>query len=352
MSRDFRLAILSDVHYAAAAEQVAGDDYEIQALPNPCLRLLVRGYRRYIWLRHPLRHNGQLDRFLAEVGPVDYVIANGDYSCNVAAVGVGDEAAFQSARECLDRLRARFGDRLLANLGDHELGKLRLMGRRGGMRLASWRRATQPLLSVANPSPRLADMNSSLATAADAEPGLGLRSFWRLELGNYVLVNVVSTLAALPVFERDMLPAERPAWEKLREAHLAEVRAAFTALEPRQRVLLFCHDPTALPFLWRDDAIREKLPQLEQTIIGHLHSNLFLRMSRFLSGMPVLNFLGGSVRKLSTALHQARDWRPFRVRLCPSLAGIELLKDGGYLTVDLDAEARRPARFQFHPLPR
>jgi len=35
----------------------------------------------------PLRHNAQLDRFLAHVGPVDYVIANGDYAVNTAPAG-------------------------------------------------------------------------------------------------------------------------------------------------------------------------------------------------------------------------------------------------------------------------
>jgi hypothetical protein len=325
MSRDFRLAILSDIHYACAAEQAAGDDYEIRAIRNPLLRLLLGTYRHYVWLRYPLRQNGQLDRFLAEVGPVDYAIANGDYSCNVAALGVSDEAAMQSARECLGKLRAKFGDQLLVNFGDHELGKLRLVGTRGGMRLHSWRRATTEL---------------------------GLRPFWQLRLGNYVLMSVVSTLVALPVFAHDILPEERSAWEKLREQHCAEIRAAFAALAPQQRVLLFCHDPTALPFLWRDETVRGRLPQLEQTLIGHLHSNLFLRMSRLLSGMPAIRFLGHSIHRLSTAVSDARYWRPFRVRLCPSLAGIELLKDGGYYTAQLDAEAQRPVQFQFHPLPR
>jgi hypothetical protein len=325
MSRDFRLAILSDVHYAGPAEQAAGEDYEIRAIPNPFLRVLLRMYRHHVWLRHPLRQNGLLDRFLDEVGPVDFAIANGDYCCNVAAIGVSDDAAMQSARECLGKLRAKFGDKLLVNFGDHELGKLRLMGTRGGLRLESWRRAVSEL---------------------------GLGSFWQVRLGNYMLMNVVSTLVALPVFESDALPEEKATWERLRKEHFAEIRAAFTSLKPQQRVLLFCHDPTALPFLWRDETVRNKLPQIEQTIIGHLHSNLFLRMSWLLSGVPAIRFLGGSVRKFSTALNQARCWKPFRVRLCPSLAGIELLKDGGYCTATLDAEARRPAEYQFHPLPR
>lgn len=367
MSRDFRLAILSDVHYAGPVEQAAGDDYEIRAIPNPFLRVWLRIYRHHVWLRHPLRQNGQMDRFLDEVGPVDLAIANGDYCCNVAAIGVSDDAAMQSARECLGKLRAKFGEKLLVNFGDHELGKLRLMGTRGGLRLESWRRATEEL-GLPSPSSRW-DGPGELHVSRRA-------GFWRIRLGNYVLMNVVSTLAALPVFEQDMLPEERPAWEKLRDEHLDEIRAAFTALKPQQRVLLFCHDPTALPFLWREvfyrplpphpqgqkvrwveggDGqinLRSRLPQIEQTIIGHLHSNLFLRMSWLLSGVPAVPFLGSSVRKFSTALNQARCWKPFRVRLCQSLAGIELLKDGGYLTAKLDAEAQRPAEFQFHPLPR
>jgi hypothetical protein len=323
--RDFRLAILSDVHYAGTAEQAAGDDYEIRAIPNALLRLVLRMYRHHVWLRYPLRQNRQLDRFLAQVGPVDCAIANGDYTCNVAGVGVSDDAAMQSTQECLGKLRGKFEAKLLINFGDHELGKLRLMGTRGGLRLNSWRRATTEL---------------------------GLNPAWRVELGNHVLLNVVSTLVALPVFANDILPEEQAEWERLREQHLVEIRAAFAALEPQQRVLLFCHDPTALPFLWRDEIVRSRLPQIEQTIVGHLHSNLFLRISRLLSGMPVIRVLGGSVRKFSTALNQAHHWRPFRVRLCPSLAGIELLNDGGFLTAELDAEALRPIRFQFHSLSR
>lgn len=325
MSRRFTLAILSDIHYAGPAEQAEGDDYEHRVIENPLLRTALRFYRHFIWLRYPLRQNGQLDRFLAEVGPVDYAIANGDYACNTAAVGLSAESARQSTRACLGKLREQFGDRLRANFGDHELGKLRLLGTRGGLRLDSWHCGVSEF---------------------------GLQPFWKLELGHYVLLGCASTLVALPVFAPDTLPEERPAWEKLREQHLAEIRDAFAGLQPHQRVLLFCHDPTALPFLWRDEVIRRKLPQVEQTIIGHLHSNLYLWQSRVLAGMPVINNCGHSLRRMSTALNEARHWRPFRVRLCPSLAGIELLNDGGYYTAELEADAKRPARFQFHRLRR
>jgi hypothetical protein len=266
-----------------------------------------------------------LDRFLAEVSDVDFAIANGDYSCSSGFVGLADDGAFESARECIVKLRAKFGARLRLTFGDHELGKLSFIADRGGMRLASWRRAVD---------------------------GLGLEPLWKLDLGRYLLLGVVSTLIALPLFGADMLPEEKLEWKKLRAQHLEEIRAAFAALTPDRRVLLFCHDPTALPFLWREAAVRAKLPQIEQTIIGHLHSNLYFWKSRLLAGMPVIRFLGHSPQKLSAALNEARHWRPFNVRLCPSLAGIELLKDGGYFTVRLDDEASHPAQFQFHPLKR
>jgi hypothetical protein len=149
-----------------------------------------------------------------------------------------------------------------------------------------------------------------------------------------------------------MLPAEQGEWQELRREHLEDIRRGFSALKPSQRVLLFCHDPTALPFLWREPAVREKIPQIERTIIGHLHSNLIFLKSRMLAGMPVISFLGHTPKRLSSALREARYWKPFKVLLCPSLSGIELLKDGGFYTVEVDSEGHRPAEFRFHRLGR
>ena len=325
MPRVLILAILSDIHYASAAEQARGPDYEVRAIANPLTRLLVKSFRRFVWLHRPLQQNHLLGQFLERAGGADYVIANGDYSCDSAFVGVSDDAACQSAGVCLGRLRDRFGSRLRANIGDHELGKLSLVGGRGGMRLASYHRAQREL---------------------------GLAPFWQLEIGDHVLMGLTSSLLALPVFEPDTLPEERAEWGRLRELHLAEVRTAFSALQPHQRVLLFCHDPTALPFLWREEAVRQRLPQIEQTVIGHLHSGLVWWKSRLLAGLPAIRFLGHAVKRMSTALSEARYWKPFHVRLCPSLAGIELLKDGGFLTAELNAATPDPARFQRHRLRR
>ena len=66
--------------------------------------------------------------------------------------------------------------------------------------------------------------------------------------------------------------------------------------------------------------------------------------------MPAVRFLGHTAQRLSMALREARLWKPFNVLLCPSLAGIELLKDGGFYTAELDLSGQQPARFNFHPL--
>lgn len=317
------LLIVSDIHHAGAAER-GRQGYELACAPNWPVRQLVRAYRGLVWLRDPLGNGEFLEAFVSRSGMPDFVIANGDYSADSRFVGVSDDAAFASAKECLEKMRARFGERLHATIGDHELGKTSLVGGHGGLRLASWPRTTE---------------------------GLGLRPFWRHEWGRHVFLGVTSTLLALPIYEREMLPGERAEWESLRAAHIEEVRAAFARLSPHQRVLLFCHDPTALPFLSRVPEVRDRLAQIEATVIGHLHSQLILRTGRLLSGMPAIPFLGVSVRRMSTALNEAKCWRPFNVRLCPSLTGIQLLKDGGWLTVELDSDARRPAKFGFHPLP-
>jgi hypothetical protein len=318
-----RLAILSDVHYAGPAER-RRTNYCLNAIRNPIQRFAIQTYRHFVWLRDPLGHNHMLDRFLQRVGEVNWVIANGDYSCDSAFIGVTDAAACESARECLEKLRARFGDRFQATIGDHELGKKPLGADTGGLRLDSYRRV-----------------------AAD----LALQPFWQLPLGRYVLMGVVSTLIALPVYELETLPDELAGWKKLREDHLEEVRSAFAALKRDQRVLLFCHDPTALPFLFQDEAIRSRLNQIERTVIGHLHSRVVLWKGRLLAGIPPVTFLGHTIRRLSTALRQAHTWKHFNLLLCPSLSGIQLLKDGGFYVAVIDPATRWPARFEFHPLP-
>ena len=315
----FRVAIISDIHYGSPAEAARGHTF-LNRIQHPLRRWLVKQQRHWIWLREPWAHNHLLDRFIAEAASAHLVVANGDYSCDSAYVGVMDEPAFQSAAECLQKLRAAFGGRLLTVVGDHELGKMMLGQKEGGLRLASYARATGEL---------------------------ALEPFWQTRVGKYVFLGVTSTLLALALFESEALPEELPEWRRLREQHLEAVRRAFDSIRDGERILLFCHDPSALPFLLREESVRTKLRQIERTIVGHLHSKWVMRQARWLSGMPRIPFLGHTPRRLSTALREARRWADFKILLCPSPAGLQLFKDGGYLTASIDPSGLRPAAFEF-----
>jgi hypothetical protein len=316
------LVVVSDIHHAGPAE-AARRGFESRSIPGSFQRLLARTYRRWFWMCDPFVQPGLFDKFLASAGRPDLVVANGDFSVDSAFVGLADQAVFETVQECLLKLRPRFPDGFRPVLGDHELGKMNLFGGLGGLRLASYERAVGEL---------------------------GFKPFWTVEWGVYVLMAVTSSLVALPIFSPELLPEERAGWEALRQEHLAAIRQGFLDLKPGQRVLLFSHDPTALPFLAKDEVVGPYLPRIQRTIVGHLHSNLILRLSRLLAGMPQLRFLGNTVRRNSLALRRARGWKPFRVLLCPSTRGIQLLKDGGFLRLELDPDGRQPMRWALEPL--
>ncbi len=302
--------VISDIHYAGPAER-ARRGWESRAIRQPVLRLIAAAYRHVLWLADPTAHNPKLDQLIAAARSPDLVVLNGDLSCDSAFIGVADDAAFESAVQCLERLRAAFGARLLVTIGDHELGKMSLFGGAGGPRLASWHRTIREL---------------------------GVQPFWQRDWQDRTLIGVCSTLLALPAFAPELLESEREEWNRLREEHLAGVRDAFERLAAEARVLLFCHDPTALPFLAAEPAVHARLHQIERTVIGHLHSELILRTGRLLSGMPQLAGCGVTVRRLSGALRRARNWSRFNVVLCPSPPGIQLLRDGGWLELERDGD--------------
>lgn len=317
-----RVAIVSDIHYASAAE-AARRDHVFAPITNPIRRWMVRQYRHWLWMRDPFAHNHLLEKFRSEASAADFAVANGDYSCDSAYIGVADDASFDSARECLGRLRQTFGGRLRAVIGDHEIGKKMLAADEGGLRIASYRRTLDEL---------------------QVEP------LWKIELENYLLLGITSTLVALPVYDAEALPEERESWRRLRAEHLDSIGAAFESIRPNQRVLLFCHDPTALPFLAQEPRVQSKLGQIERTIIGHLHSELIFRTSRLLSGLPHIRGLGHTVLRNSRALREARHWKRFKPLLCPSISGIQMLKDGGYYMMELDPNGRELIKFERHSL--
>jgi predicted phosphodiesterase len=318
-----KLLVVSDPHWAGPAEQVRRG-YESRAIPHPLQRALAAAWRRGFWLADPLAHNDKLERIIALNPAPDLVVANGDYSVDSAFVGLADDACCDSAERCLATLRTAYGERLLAVAGDHELGKHSLFGGVGGPRFESWRR-----------------LGSRLSIPA----------WWQRDLGRYRLISVPSTLVALPAFEAELLPDEAPAWWAERRRVLAEIAAAVASVEVDRRIVLFCHDPTALPFLESLPEVRAKLPQWEATIIGHLHSPAIAGLARLLAGMPPIRGLGSTVRRYSSALHRARAWEAFRVRLCPSPTGAQALKDGGWLTADWDPESPEPIPWRHHRLP-
>lgn len=319
MSKRAHLLICSDIHYAGPGEKARGFDYEVRAIPSPLQRFLIRNYRRFVWLRDPFAHNELLNRMLDPGFEPDLVVANGDYSCDSAFVGVSDQAARESARLCLEKLRTRFDSRFAATIGDHEFGKVSMCGGHGGPRLESLR---------------------------IAQEDLKLETCWTRRIGNYVIIGMTSTLAAMDVYEREALPTEKERWRQIAREHLATISATFSQLREGDRVLLFCHDPTALPYLWELEEVRRRAQQIERTIIGHLHTELVLWQSRLLGGMPAIGFCGTTVHRLTLALAKARLWKHFNVLLCPSLSGVELLKRGGYYVAAIDPEARHPAEFR------
>ena len=320
-----RLAIVSDIHYAGPREFAHGPDFEFAGAKPSLAKGVATLYRNFIWMRNPVGNNPLLDRFIERAGDADLVIANGDYTCDVAGLGVGHDDGLESVQLCLGKLRHAFGSRLHAISGDHEFGKVSLLGDHGGLRLNAWQRATHDC---------------------------GLRPFWRVELGNCVLLGITSTLISLPLYRADALESEWAGWENLRADHLAEIRAAFDALQPQQRVILFCHDPTSLPHLWREPAVRSKVNQIVNTIIGHLHTRLLLWEARLLAGVPPVRGLGISMQRMTTGLRDARDWRAFKVRLCPALAGIQLMRGGGYLTMDVDESGAKMPVIKFQRIRR
>ena len=85
-----RVLVLSDAHYAGPAEQARGRNFEWAGAPWSPGRLVVQMIRHWIWMRNPLAHNHQLAACLAQTGQPDLVVANGDFSCDSAAIGLAE----------------------------------------------------------------------------------------------------------------------------------------------------------------------------------------------------------------------------------------------------------------------
>src|SRR3974390_1469285 len=111
MAATIKLGIVSDIHYAGPSERAGGSDYELRTLQNPLLRTFLQFYRRFVWLHDPLAQNHLLDKFLLEPNEFDYLIANGDYSCDCGSLGVSGDAACAGAERRLEETRAKLRPR-------------------------------------------------------------------------------------------------------------------------------------------------------------------------------------------------------------------------------------------------
>ncbi len=145
----------------------------------------------------------------------------------------------------------------------------------------------------------------------------------------------------LPNILKEILDEEREEWETIRKEYLQEIQAHLNLVTPDDKVILFCHDPTALPHLAELPVVNHLLDRkrIALTIVGHLHTEIILKASRLLSGMPHLTFLGNSASRMSSALRKAKVWKKFNMVLCPSLAGCQWAKDGGWLELELSDNA-------------
>ncbi|HTI71947.1 MAG TPA: metallophosphoesterase [Candidatus Limnocylindria bacterium] len=318
-----QVLIVSDLHYASEGEKArANNDW--RAAPTLPQKIITRTWGHYFWLRDPFGHNHRLSEIVEKHPAPDWVVVNGDYTVDTAFVGVSDGAAFASASQCLMDLRKAWPRKLLLNIGDHDLGKKSLFGGIGGLRLKSLQRMVGPL-------------DVPLA--------------WVQDIGHFRLIGLASSVAALAVFREEILPAEYSGWEDAHHQLLSSVREAFLSASPKQRILLFVHDPSALPTLYRERTIRERLGQIEATVIGHLHSPAVLKTARMLAGFPSISWLGHTTRRYSRALRESRCWREFKVILCPSPTGMQIFKDGGYLVASLPEKPGERVRIEKHRLP-
>jgi len=322
MNGKFKIVLVSDIHYACELERQR-KDFEDRGVPNPFLRPIAKMYRHFVWLRDPLNHYDKFYRFLEKSPDADFCIALGDYTCDTAYVGISDDLTFASAKECIDKLRGKYAN-FKGLIGDHELGKLSLFGGVGGLRLASYKRAVEELK---------------------------LEPYWKFYIGNYVLIGITSTVVAMPIFKVEALETEVHGWMTLHQEHICKICSFFEEIDGDKKIILFCHDPSALSILGDLPVIQRRFDRIEMTIIGHLHSNAVFKASEYFAGMPQISFLGHTPRRLSKAMQKARVWKHFKVRLCPSLSGIQLFKDGGFCELTLSLNGNVPADLQFHHLP-
>ena len=201
--------------------------------------------------------------------------------------------------------------------GDHDLGKYSTERQDGGIRLESLRRG---------------------------EDILGIPSFWHEVDEDVHLIGVNSSLFTLDFFLPEALEAEVTEWKRRREEHIGHVSHAFDGLPDKARVLLFCHDPSALHALSQVPIVSKRMKQIELTVIGHLHSPTLLRMAKLVPRRKDWKPKYPVARIIARGLEGVKSWKQFHPVLCPSTFGTGHHLPGGLLFIEKDARGKLVVR--------
>jgi len=317
-SHTMKIAVLSDLHVLSPQEsersrRIAQDLGVDRSLAHRTWERGAHRVRRRLWNQRDEDREIRFLRALDDMAPFhpDWIVANGDYSGDTNGVGLSDAHTFESVSRVIDLLRRSFPDRCLFVMGDHELGKYSTVLKRGGIRLASLLRGENPL---------------------------GLQSFWHLAEDPIHLIGVNSTLLTLPLFLPEALEAEIPLWQERRDQHLEDIRRTFSEIPPDGRILLFCHDPSALGVLAEVQEVRGRLGQIERTLLGHLHFPFLLHFARGLGRLPNWTPRYPIARIITHGAKNSKTWDLFHPVVCPSTFGLGRLVSGGWLLLDVSPD--------------
>ena len=327
-----KLAVISDIHILgpmemeAAAQAHSGIGHGLHPIRRKWRRGLHR-VRRRLWNGHlearvpAFRH--AMARLL-EYDP-DWIIANGDLGGDYGGVGLSDDATFESVGVVVKMVRELFADKGLFVFGDHDLGKYSTALRGGGIRLHSLERG---------------------------EKQLGIPSFWHKKDEDFHLIGVNSSLFTLDFFLPEALAHEIPEWQRLRAEHIERVSHAFDGLPKNARVVLFCHDPSALTALAQVPVVQKRMSHIELTVVGHLHSPSLLRLTKLAKLARRWKPKYPVARIIAQGLNGVDAWAQFNPVVCPSTFGTGHHVAGGLLFIERDRYGALVARRVNLPAPR
>ncbi len=315
-----RIAVISDIHVLGPGEhekeRAVREDMALGlGRSRAAWRRFLHSMRMRFWNWVPESRYACFLKALQEIQDYhpDWVVANGDYGGDARGVGLSDESTYESAAGVITLMREIFSDRCRFNFGDHDIGKYNTALREGGIRLASL------------------DLG---------EQKLGIRSFWHEQVDHLHLIGVNSSLITLDYFLPEALSEEIPEWKNRRRAHEEELIAAFSSLTGSDRVILFCHDPSALGILIQNPVIRENHARIELTVLGHLHEPRLLNLVQRLPKLPNWKPRYPVARIITEGIRSAKTWKYFNPIVCPSPFGTGNHLSGGLLFIE-QAGARR-----------